>query len=76
MLQNKQISTATILHKKLTNAHICYYNNFFNTVTLGHVSALTGQSSGSTTATFQQKGQQNYLPNVKPWMSNKEKYIY
>jgi hypothetical protein len=75
MLQSKQISTATISHKTLTNAHICCYNNFINTVTLGHVSDLKGQSSGSATPTFQQKGQHNELPDVTIWKSNKVKHI-
>jgi len=67
MLQSKQISTATISHKKLTNEHIFFITTFINTVTLGHVSALKGQSSVSTTATFQQQGQQNELPDVELW---------
>jgi len=38
---------------------------FFNTVSLWHVSAIIESSSGSTTDTFQQQGQQNELPDVK-----------
>ena len=36
-----------------------------NTVSLRHVSFLKGLSSGSTTDTFQQQGQQNDLPDVQ-----------
>jgi len=36
-----------------------------NTVSLRHISALKGPSTGSTTGTFQQQVQQNDLPDVK-----------
>ena len=39
--------------KELTNAHICYYNHFVDTVSLWHVSALKESSLVITTDTFQ-----------------------
>jgi len=49
--------------QKPTNAHIYYEGHFINTVSRRHVSALKGPSSGSTTDTFQQQGEQNELPD-------------
>jgi hypothetical protein len=56
-----------VAHKKPTNAHIYYLLHSINTVSLRHVSALSGPSSGSTTDTFQQKDQQKELVDVKLW---------
>jgi len=46
-------------------AHMLLKHHFINTISLLHVSALKGLSSGSTTDTFQQEFQQNELPDLQ-----------
>ena len=46
-------------------SYILLKHHFINTRSLQHVSTLKGPSSGGTTDTFQQQGQQNQSPEVK-----------
>ena len=59
------LSWSSISHKEPTNAHIYYLRHFISTLSLGHVSALKEPSSGITTDTFPEQGQQNELPDAK-----------
>ena len=45
--------------------HILLKHHFINTISLLHVSALKGLSSGITTDQFQQQGQRKELPDVQ-----------
>jgi hypothetical protein len=49
--------------------HILLKHRFISTISLRHVSALKGPSSGSMIDTLQHQGQQTELPDVNLWKS-------
>jgi hypothetical protein len=49
--------------------HILLKHHFINTISLRHVSALKGPSSGNMIDALQHQGQQTELPDVNLWKS-------